>query len=157
LQKEPARRYPSALALAEDLHRFLAGEPIQARPVAVWQRLARAARRRPVLVGRALGALALLCVLLTAAWYFCVAEQLARRRAEERYRQFIQRRNEAIFHGLLAPDQGDLFQGAAASDHLNTAETAAREALALAGIRPDAATAADCYTLLLVLAGIQES
>src|SRR5262249_10790550 len=32
LEKEPARRYGSALALAEDLRRHLAGEPTRARP-----------------------------------------------------------------------------------------------------------------------------
>jgi WD40 repeat protein/predicted Ser/Thr protein kinase len=47
LNKEPARRYPSALALAEDLNRYLAGLPVSARPVGMVSRAARWARRRP--------------------------------------------------------------------------------------------------------------
>jgi len=39
LQKDPARRYPDVSALAEDLHRFQAGEPIVARPVSEVERL----------------------------------------------------------------------------------------------------------------------
>jgi WD40 repeat protein/tRNA A-37 threonylcarbamoyl transferase component Bud32 len=49
LQKDPRRRYASAEALADDLNRFLAREPIQARPVRAWERGARWARRRPAL------------------------------------------------------------------------------------------------------------
>src|SRR5262245_18366825 len=48
LEKEPTRRYPSALALAEDLQRFREGKPVVARPVGVAARLARACRRRPL-------------------------------------------------------------------------------------------------------------
>jgi WD40 repeat protein/tRNA A-37 threonylcarbamoyl transferase component Bud32 len=48
LEKEPRRRYPSALALAEDLQRFRERRQVVARPVGAAARLARACRRRPL-------------------------------------------------------------------------------------------------------------
>jgi WD40 repeat protein/tRNA A-37 threonylcarbamoyl transferase component Bud32 len=47
LSKEPPRRYGSAEALAEDLERWLNGEPIRARPVSAWERGWHWAKRRP--------------------------------------------------------------------------------------------------------------
>jgi Protein kinase domain len=53
LEKEPGRRYPSASALGEDLRRYLAGEPIVARPVTRVERAVNWARRRPAIAGLA--------------------------------------------------------------------------------------------------------
>jgi serine/threonine protein kinase/Flp pilus assembly protein TadD len=49
LEKEPRRRYGTALELAQDLGRFLAGEPVQARPVGQLERGWRWCRRKPAL------------------------------------------------------------------------------------------------------------
>src|SRR5205085_175793 len=51
LEKEPGRRYATAAELAEDLGRFLAGEPVAARPVGRWQRGLKWCRRNPAVAG----------------------------------------------------------------------------------------------------------
>src|SRR5262249_49184380 len=64
LEKEPARRYSSAEALAEDLERWSAGEPITARPVGRFERSWRWCRRNPTLATTAgVATLALLGVV----------------------------------------------------------------------------------------------
>jgi eukaryotic-like serine/threonine-protein kinase len=45
LQKEPERRYPSVRALALDIERHLAGQPVQARPDTAWYRTGKFVRR----------------------------------------------------------------------------------------------------------------
>ena len=49
LEKEPAQRYGSAEALAEDLERWRAGMPIMARPVPTWEKAVKWVKRRRVL------------------------------------------------------------------------------------------------------------
>src|SRR5262245_48365787 len=49
LQKEPAKRYATAEALADDLRRFLDGKPIAARPAGIGERAWKWAKRRPAL------------------------------------------------------------------------------------------------------------
>jgi hypothetical protein len=62
LEKDPARRYPSADALADDLRRWLAGEPVRARPAGAARRAWMWCRRRPALAALAGGLAAALIV-----------------------------------------------------------------------------------------------
>ena len=57
LEKAPARRYPTALALADDLRRFQAGEPVRARPVKAPERAWKWVRTHKALAALAAAAL----------------------------------------------------------------------------------------------------
>jgi WD40 repeat protein len=73
LRKEPEKRYESALALAEDLERWLAGEPIRKRAVGRVERTVRWMRRHPT--GTALLAVIAATVLaLLGGWAYFTAE-----------------------------------------------------------------------------------
>ncbi len=70
LEKEPARRYATAEALADDLRRFLDQEPIRARPTSRLERLGKWARRKPAAAALAgVSLLAALAVLASVALY----------------------------------------------------------------------------------------
>ncbi|MFV0443454.1 MAG: serine/threonine-protein kinase [Planctomycetaceae bacterium] len=55
LEKEPEQRYESAVALADDLQRYLHREPLAVPPLGWWHRARRWARREPGLVARLIG------------------------------------------------------------------------------------------------------
>lgn len=113
MEKTKLRRYSSMASLRGDLKRWLEGEPIQARPVSIAERLMRKARknRAATLLG-----VAVLVVLLTAVglWW----------RARER--DWAQAREKlAEFKALRA--KGDAGSLRAAWDRLSEAITLSRE------------------------------
>jgi serine/threonine protein kinase len=96
LQKEPEQRYPSAKALAQDLHYFLGGEPIDARRRGWIEQLLKGLRRRRAAV--ALGFVVLLAgvaLVLQSIWHadelrtFRNAAEQARREASEARRKAV--------------------------------------------------------------------
>ena len=109
LAKEPADRYPTAQAFADDLRRFLAFEPITAVRIGIVRRTKLAAMRRP----RTTFLAALLAVLLIAsgvattmfaiAWWGAQSQQIAAAQRSERVKDFL----VGMFgHGDLLGDDG---------------------------------------------------
>jgi WD40 repeat protein len=76
LQKDPHKRFASALDLAEDLARFGAGEPIRARPIGLAERAAKWARRRP-----GVAALSAAMILTIVVSFVVISAQLQETRA----------------------------------------------------------------------------
>jgi WD40 repeat protein/serine/threonine protein kinase len=88
IEKDPRRRYPSAEAMAGDLRRFLADEPILARRTSPLERLGRWGRRNPLVAG-----LIAAVVLVTALGFAGVFGQM--QQAQEQRDVAQQQRDEA--------------------------------------------------------------
>jgi tetratricopeptide (TPR) repeat protein/tRNA A-37 threonylcarbamoyl transferase component Bud32 len=85
LAKDPGRRYGSAEALAEDLERWLNGEPIQARRVGTGERIRKWVRRRPALAAlAAVSALASLALVSGLLWHDARMKAAAEEARQER-------------------------------------------------------------------------
>src|SRR5437764_4813124 len=68
LEKDPKRRYSSALALAEDLERWLKHQPIQARHTGVFARGGKWVRRNPTTAGLMASLIALAAAVGVMIW-----------------------------------------------------------------------------------------
>jgi serine/threonine-protein kinase len=82
LHKDPQRRYATAAALAEDLRRFQAGQPILARPAGVLERLGKWVRRRPTQAAM-LAASLVVAVVLAGGGVWLLAQQAHQREVLE--------------------------------------------------------------------------
>lgn len=102
LEKEPARRYESALAVAEDLRRFLDGEPVKARQVGPLQRLQRKIRRHPL--AASLFAASTLLSFSLGAWGLHTAWRARERAAlAQRFGQEVEQIDAILRYAHLLP------------------------------------------------------
>jgi WD40 repeat protein len=83
MAKEPARRYATAAAFAEDVRRFLLREPIHARPVGKVERLWRWCRRNPAVSLLSGAAVFLLLAGTAVSSYFAVQAHYGELRAQQ--------------------------------------------------------------------------
>src|SRR5262249_23627074 len=102
MARELSRRYATAAALAEDLKRFLADQPIQARRTRIWERALKWAKRRPA-VAALLGVsgLAVVSLLAGGVWHQ-VQLGAALRTAEDRRLEAERAENRAEANFLKA-------------------------------------------------------
>ncbi len=131
LEKDPARRYPSAAALSEELRRYLAGEPVVARPIGRLTRTWRWCRRNPV-VTALLAAVLLLFVggFAAVSWNWYRAEQARQEVAASRQQYQRLAANMARNRGVILCERGDIGRGLLyLARALQVAEQAEDEAL----------------------------
>ncbi len=93
LQKDAARRYPSARELADDLTRFLRGEPVRACPVSWWKRARKWIRRRWAVIALQVGALFGMSLAL--------AEVVQVRRQQRQVETALDAMEEELYHCRL--------------------------------------------------------
>jgi len=108
MAKQSAARYASAADLAEDLGRFLAGEPVRARRVGPIERAARWSRRNPAVAGlMAAFMLSLMAGLAGVSWKWREADEAGRqaRVSGANFRRISS--NLALDRGLALADGGD--------------------------------------------------
>ena len=133
LKKDPAERYLTASAFAEDIDRYLNGEPVLARPDSTWYRTGKfVSRYRWGVAAVTTIIMALAAGLGAALWQAGVAEQNAEKaRKEAKTAQAVKEFMRGVFYANSAQQP----------DPAKARETTARQLLDLGAAKIDAALA----------------
>ncbi|MFM2012606.1 MAG: Serine/threonine-protein kinase PrkC, partial [Planctomycetota bacterium] len=89
LQKESSKRYASAQAFADDLGRWIRGEPIQARAVSSSERAIRWVKRNKLVSGLVAGTLAAILIGAGASLWFGIESKVSEAKAKASEEQAI--------------------------------------------------------------------
>ncbi len=131
LEKDRSARYDSARALAEDLGRFLNGEPIVARTAGAWYRLRKRIAKHRRLV--AAGALAFTLLLLAVGWGIKTRGEVnERERLARRFTERVEHIEAMARYSALSPQHDIRGDQAAIRAEMAELETEIRTAGALA-------------------------
>jgi serine/threonine protein kinase len=106
LEKEPDHRYASARELADDLGRWLDGEPVVARPVRGWERAVKWMRRRPILAGLSAALVAAMIYATVSSWILLgrVQREAETARAQRDDADAQRRRMQATLDDMLSEE-----------------------------------------------------
>ena len=104
LRKDAQRRYASVEQLAEDIHRYLNGQPVLARPDTIGYRFTKFVQRNKVIVTAALIVLISLCSGIVMTWRQAQIARRERALAERRFAEVRELANSFVFkyHDAIA-------------------------------------------------------
>jgi serine/threonine-protein kinase len=128
LLKEPQRRYSSARELADDLGRFVRGEPVAARPVGVAERVRKWVWRRPAAAGRLAAVVLLSAAVGVSSWLYYRQQLAAHARqadTDQKFRAVLTREGRLLEEAWLAHDLAKRTQAKAEESGRRTSPAAA--------------------------------
>lgn len=137
LAKEPDRRYETATAFREDIQRFLANEPINARPPSVKYRWSKFAIRNRMLLGTAAVVLLSLVVGLCATAWQAARATDAEALAEQRLVLALQEQEKSREEAKRAQEESEIATAIADFLQNDLLSVTSMEGQVLAGLRPE--------------------
>ena len=127
LEKERSARYDSARALADDLGRFLNGEPVVAHPADAWYRLRKRLVKHRRLVAASAAALVVLAVAI--GWAIKTSGEAAEReRLARRFTEKVERIEAMARYSALSPLHDIRGDRSTLRDRMTEIETEIRQA-----------------------------